>query len=118
MFCARTGCSEANFEKALFRRAVFPVALPFSVLIRLVYPRFFKFDDEILKRVGEAQSFTDLTFQADSVRLHYRKRDRDRFLRSVLKMRVSGQRLVDIAAKYWEPSLKSGSGRSSPKSPA
>lgn len=101
-YCQRFHCDSNRFEQSVFRRALFRHALPVAWLLRLRNPDFFREDLDFIHEVGALQD-PDLFRQ--EVNYFYGRNLRDRgWLRTLLRIRVSGKRLMRIRRRLFPES--------------
>ncbi|HVZ66350.1 MAG TPA: hypothetical protein VG936_17440 [Lacunisphaera sp.] len=92
LYCARHGIAPGRFEHVLIRRCLHWQARPFAWVLRLNRD-YFAPDFEFARAVGELRSRRG--FRAEAAEFHYHPKNRG-LLRSVLRLRVSSQRLQSI----------------------
>jgi len=80
------------FWRCFYPRAVFPARL-----IQFVNPDYFEPDLRALRHVGNAGTVTHLLAEVNSFRADYRMRSR--FLHDVLRIRISGKRILRLASE-------------------
>ena len=56
VFCETFGCSDAEFERALFRRTLFPHAIPLALIVRVIKPDVFREDFELISDIGRSEN--------------------------------------------------------------
>lgn len=96
-FCERFQCPPAEFEKRAFWRCLYPHATVAARLIQLVNPDYFEPDLRTLRHIGNASTVTHLLAEVNSFRADYRMRSR--FLYDVLRLRISGKRVLRLASE-------------------
>ncbi|HVT73942.1 MAG TPA: hypothetical protein VHD61_12470 [Lacunisphaera sp.] len=92
LYCERHGIAPDRFEHALVWRCLHWQARPFFWLQRL-NREYYSPDFEFVRGVGELRSRRG--FRTEAAEFHYHPRNRG-LLRSVLRLRVSTQRLQSI----------------------
>lgn len=111
VYCERHGVAPGEFERVLVWRCLHWQARPFYWLRRL-NRQYFSADFELARSVGELRSRRG--FHAEVAEFHYQPKNRG-FLRSILRLRVSTQRLqsvfereirTDITSPPFESTLK------------
>jgi hypothetical protein len=96
----REACSEKlgippeDFEQALLWRCFPPKGLFFGKLCWNFNRRYFNNDLELLQAVADCTSVSDLLTEISNYRFEIRENG---FLRTKLHLRLSGQRLADLA---------------------
>lgn len=98
-YCARFGCAEQDFESQLLRRCLPLTSRPLAWLLRLCLPRFFEAELEVVANLGLARSLAEIDFAANE--LASVPESRTGLLRGVLRQRLSGRRLMAVAAAVW-----------------
>ena len=93
------GCAEDVFEEKLFWQCLPRLARPVATLADLVTPTFFNPDLDFLRLVGDARSINDIKDEAN--RLREASNLRKGFVRNLLRARLSGRRLIAVAAQVW-----------------
>lgn len=96
-FCEWFNCPPTQFEKKAFWRCLYPHAVPVARLIQLVNPAYFELDLQTLRHIGNASTVAHLLAEVNSFRADYRMRSR--FLHDVLRIRISGKRVLRLASK-------------------
>jgi len=96
LFAAAYECPPEEFEKKLLWQCLYPHAVPFARLIFLVNPNFFKLDLQMLHQLGTCTSYQELHFEFETYR--YYNPPTGLFQRW-LRVRVSGQKLINVGAK-------------------
>lgn len=93
--CERFGVPLERYRWEVFWRCVFPSArLPVELLMRL-NPDYFREDFDLIESVAECTSASEVRSELNNFRYYYPIRG---FGRRVLHLRISGQRLVELAA--------------------
>jgi hypothetical protein len=95
-FCERYGCAPDEFERRVFWRCLYRHALPLAGVIWACNPEFFKTDLQAIRLIGTATSAREVLAEVNSLRDD--PRTRSRFLRESLRIRISGKRLLRLAA--------------------
>ena len=93
--CERFGIPPERYTEEVFWRCVFPWTL---LLVRLLWwlrPAWFRQDLELIESVADCTSVAEVRAELNSFRYYHRPRG---FGRRVLHLRISGQRLMALAA--------------------
>jgi hypothetical protein len=93
--CDRFRIPPERYTEEVFWRCVFPWTL---LLVRLLWwlrPAWFRQDLELIESVADCTSVSEVRAEVNSFRYYYRPRG---FGRRVLHLRISGQRLMALAA--------------------
>jgi hypothetical protein len=93
-FCTRFACTQEQYESAVFWRVVFRHALPLAWFIRRVSPGFFAEDLDLIREVGEITN--PEIFKNEVNYFHGRNIRHKSWIRTVLRVRVSGGRLLKL----------------------
>lgn len=93
--CDRFGVAPAGYEQEVLWRCFFPSTLGIGKLLWLVKPDYFRDDLELIRDVADCVSVNEVRTELNDHRYH---RPIKSFLRRILRVRVSGQRLVDMAS--------------------
>ena len=93
--CERFGVAPEAYEQEVFWRCFFPSALGPGKMLWLVNPAYFHDDLQLIRDVADCMSVNEVRGELNDHRYHRPIRG---FLRRVLHVRVSGQRLVDVAS--------------------
>jgi len=98
----------ADFERRLFRKCLFPHALPVAGLIERLDPDFFKEDYEMLRDVASARCTEEVVCELNRF---FGRNARDRsFWRPNFYLRISGKRVLQVYRSLTrEPLAKAGS---------
>ncbi len=95
-YCQRNRCDPRRFRRRIFWRCLYPHALVLAPVIWLLEPGFFGPDLGLIDEVGEATSSEevagDIDGFVDTCQLS------GGFLRQRLRIRISGQKLLQLAA--------------------
>jgi hypothetical protein len=92
--CDWFGCTEAGYESALFWQCLFRHALPIAWIIRRFEPGFFREDFDLIHEVG-AMTRPEI-FRSEVNYFYGRNLRCKRWLRRVLRVRISGGRLLRL----------------------
>lgn len=94
-FCARHGCTLAQFRARMFWRTLHWHAVPVAPFLRL--GNFFAADEDLVAGCGRARSMHDLRDEIEEYRFHPLNHG---WLRRRLGLRISTQRLRALARNY------------------
>jgi hypothetical protein len=102
VYSRRTGIAPQQFERVLFSLCLPWWKRPAALLIRRVWPRAFAPDFAVLAESGDAHA----VFQVSSIANDLRVRVEEGInpVRNWLGLRISGRRLVELAASYLQSS--------------
>jgi hypothetical protein len=95
-FCEHCDCAPEDFAERALWRCHHRRALPLGRLIWWFDRRFYEADLELLRAVADCQTAAELGAEVSVFRYHNKSHG---FWRKFLHVRLSGQRLVDLAAK-------------------
>lgn len=93
-FCTRFGCKPEHYESTVFWRILFRHALPLAWVLRRVSPSFFTEDIDLIREVGEMTN--PELFKNEVDYFHGRNIRHKSWLRTLLRVRASGGRLVRL----------------------
>ena len=105
LFCSAFNCAPEDFSDAVFWLCLFPQALFLARLLWRVNRDFFKPDFALIREVKHTTSPD--AFRSELNDFRYRNPQKG-FLRGYLKMRISGQKLTDLADKLFSGSQNPG----------
>lgn len=97
--CERCGIPPDRYQAEVFWRCVFPATRPLVRLLWWLHPAYFRQDLELIESVAECTSLPEFRSELNSFRFYYRPRGVGRRL---LHLRVSGQRLLKLAAQVFQ----------------
>lgn len=98
-FCQHHKCAPADFERKVFWRCLYRHAVPLASVLRALDPAFFEEDATMIRQVGFA---TDLREVDASLKdYHYVNHARRHWLRTGLRIRVSGRRVRHLAEQVF-----------------
>jgi hypothetical protein len=92
-WCERLNKSPADFERMVFLQSLYPHAR----FIAAIAPGYFEIDRAAVRQLGEATSRQEFMSEIDDMRIRHRERDGS--LRRLLRLRISGHRLLQILAE-------------------
>lgn len=98
-FCRRFQCPPERYEMAAFWRCMFRHALPLAWFIRRRDPGFFSEDLDLIREVG-ALTNPDL-FKNEVNYFHGRNLRHKSWVRTLLRVRVSGNRLIKLRRRVF-----------------
>ncbi len=108
LFCDRFLCSIQQYENRAFAKCLYWHAKPVAPLLRTLNPGFFRRDYILIRRLGEA---TDLhQALAEALSFHATNRANPSFLRTSLRIRVSGRKAVRLAHLLLAEAPEAGAG--------
>ena len=96
-FCDRFAHPQVNFEKEVFWNALHPEMRPVAFLIRKLWPGFFHSDLDCIRSIANAESKQEV--RAIIASLHYDPKFNRGFIRRVLRVRISGRRIMRLAGR-------------------
>jgi hypothetical protein len=96
-FCEQHGCSPDAFVQKVFWATLYRHAVPFAAIILLLNRDFFSADRALILGVADA---TTMRRVRDEVREYYWDSTNTGWLRRSANIRVSGQRLKNLARRY------------------
>jgi hypothetical protein len=94
--CERFGISPEAFEEEVLWRCCYHRAMLLGTLIRHVNQRYYDLDLELIRQIADCTTVGEMRAEMTEFRYHHPIRG---YLRKVLRIRLSGQRLVDLGAK-------------------
>jgi hypothetical protein len=98
-FCKRYHCPPEHYESRAFRRSLFLHALPFAALLQRFDPAFFREDYDLIREVGP---MTDPELFRSEINYFYGRNLRHKgWIRSLFRMRVSGNRLIRLKQRLF-----------------
>ena len=98
-FCKRYRCPPEHYESRAFRRSLFLHALPFASLLQRFDPAFFSEDYDLIREVGP---MTDPELFRSEINYFYGRNLRHKgWIRSLFRMRVSGNRLIRLKQRLF-----------------
>ena len=97
LYCEKHRCTEQQFVRQLFWKALYPHALPFAPLLLLIRGDYFIADRSLIASVANAVTMHRVR---EEVRDYFWDSNNRGWLRRVANIRISGQRVKDIARNY------------------
>jgi hypothetical protein len=101
-FCEARQCDQEQFVELVFRECLYRHARPVAWSLTLLKPLIFEADLAMIKAIGQASSVAEIRNEVD---LHRYYAPPTGLLRRRLKVRVSGKRVVNLAAKVFGESI-------------
>jgi hypothetical protein len=97
LFCERFGCSFESFENLLFWKSLPPGRRLFAFVISLLFPQFFYRDFEHIRLLAQANSKHEISALINALPHDYLLSQG--LLRGILRVRISGYRLMRLAGR-------------------
>ncbi len=97
MFCEAYHCTPEKFKRRLFWLSIHRRAWPVAGLIKLLRPRFFHWDEQLLDEAASASNINELVMAINGY-LQDCATNR-RFFHDDLRLRLSGKRLISVFKK-------------------
>lgn len=94
--CEELGIPPEAFEEEVLWRCLYPDTVWLGKLLWQINPRCFDPDIELIQQVSDCTTASEMRAELNDFRYHQPVCG---FLRKVLRIRLSGQRLVDFASK-------------------
>ena len=98
-FCERQDCTAAQFENQIFWRCLYPHAVPLAWVLKKLNPSFFMDDRTLIQQLGFDRDLDEV--DANLRDFQYVNNARRHWLRTGLKIRVSGRRVASLARKLF-----------------
>jgi len=95
--CEQLRCAPEEFPEKVFRRCLYPHAVPVALVLGQLRARLFDEDRKAIEQFGLASSFGEVREVIEDLR--YVNHTNKSWLRTTLKIRVSGRRLYMLAEK-------------------
>jgi hypothetical protein len=99
LYCAARGCVSAEFEERAFWECLYPRGVFVARVLWRWQRKFFTADLELLRLAGGLTGVSDLKAEISNFRYHHPARG---ILRGTLRVRVSGQKLLDLAVTLFQ----------------
>ena len=99
LFCEHFACPLSEFEKRVFQKCLYPHARMIAPLLRWLKPDCFERDLLFARYFGNAKDWQEAT--AEVAALCYQDRIQPRFARKALRLRISGRKANELAAKFF-----------------
>jgi hypothetical protein len=103
-FCEVFGCSSERYETKVFWRCLYLHSLPLAIICCVICPSIFAKDRQLISTVANLSEMRELMAEADSFASEIRM-DR-KILRHRLYLRISGRKLVKLAASVFRDTTK------------
>jgi hypothetical protein len=100
-FCNRYSCSEADYTRRAMRKCLYRRALFVWPILSVLRRNFFQVDTDTLERIGDAENWG--AFRTELSAFSSENRMRSGFFRNRLKLRISGNRLSQLAEELFGP---------------
>lgn len=97
LFCQRFKCTPSQFEERAFHKLLYWHAKPLAPLLRRLNPNFFKDDVHFVSYLGAATSVREV--QANAADFKDTIISRRSFLRTSLRIRISGMKAIKLARR-------------------
>lgn len=94
-FCRVYHHTPARFEKSMFWLCLYPHTFPLALLIRWVRPRYFADDFELIRWLAGTRDLEGVSMELKN--FQYSRRNRRSWLRRVLRVRLSGRKIMALA---------------------
>ena len=98
-YCERFQVDADDFAESVLWRCHHRRSLPLGKLIWRINPEFYDMDFELIRTLAECTTLEDFRTEVSDFRYHHHNFG---FGRKLLHVRLSGQRLVDLAAKLFD----------------
>ena len=95
IFCENRQCDLAEFKDRVFWCCVYRQTVPLAYVLRKLNPAFFADDDTLIRQVALDRDLEEI--DANLKDFHYVNRARRHWLRTGLKVRVSGRKVASLA---------------------
>ena len=99
-FCARYHCPASEFPERAFRLCLFSHAIPLALVLCRVAPPFFREDRRLIEQLGLDQNMEEVGASLSD--FQYVNRARPHWLRTGLKIRLSGRKVRELATTVLE----------------
>lgn len=105
-FCARQNCPPTQYQERAFRLCLYTHAVPVAFVLYRLSSKLFREDRDVIQQVGLAHDLEEVDAALSD--FHYINHARRHWLRTGLKIRISGRKVRLLAASLLEasPSLK------------
>lgn len=94
LFCETNKCLPGDFRVKVFWLCLYPQAIPLARLIWHLNRAYFQPEVELIERVRNLSSSAEVRLELNRFRYCHRSTG---FFRGFLKVRISGQRLLNLA---------------------
>jgi hypothetical protein len=99
LFCERFNCPASEFQKRALRECLYLHARIIAPLLRWLNRGSFERDLVFIQYFGDAKDWHGVTDEV--VVLHYQDSVKPRFARNTLRLRISGRKASQLAAKLF-----------------
>jgi hypothetical protein len=99
-YCARHQCPPSRYEERVFRECLYSHAAPFASFLFTLSPKRFREDRQVIHQVGLARTLDEIDAALSD--FHYVNHSRPDWLRTSLKIRVSGRKVRVMATSLLE----------------
>ena len=100
-FCEHFKCPFSEFEDRAFRKCLYFHARLLAPFLLRLNPGCFDRDRVFIRYFGDAKNWEDVA--TEIIALHDQDRLKPRFMRTALRLRVSGRKANKLAAKLFPP---------------
>jgi hypothetical protein len=97
IYCERHHCAPEQFLSRVFRRCLYPHAIPAAYLLGWVQARLFDEDRRAIEQFGMSITFQQVRAVVEDLR--YVNRTNQHWLRTGLRIRLSGRRLYELGER-------------------
>jgi hypothetical protein len=97
LYCEVFRCRSEQFVQKLLWRSLHLRALPVALILKLIRPRFFRLDIQLIEEIGEAQGAMDVMAAINGFRQDCRSNNS--FQHEDMRVRISGKRLLSVFKK-------------------
>jgi hypothetical protein len=94
LFCEAHKCSPVEFPARVFWRCLYPQATPLTHLVWHLNRAYFQPDLELIEQMRNLTNLAEVRLELNRFRYYHRSTG---ILRGILKLRISGQRLLNLA---------------------
>ena len=98
--CLHFRCTPTTYEETVFAECLYPHATDIARLVRRFSPDYFASDFELIRLAANKTSTEELRAE---VRVHRSEYPPNTLLRRFLRVRLSGQRMLDLAEIVFTP---------------
>lgn len=98
-YCQKYGCTPEAFEKRLFWHSLHTLAKPIAPLVLMLNRDFFQPDFEAIKHLGNSTNRLNFVSELDA--FFYQNRTSKSAFRGLLKLRISGKKLMAMYQDVW-----------------
>src|SRR5258706_168776 len=98
LFCEAFKCAPDDFNETLLWLCIFPQAIFLARLIWRLNREYFRPEFELIEQLKGVRNPEDLRSELNDFHYHHPRKG---FLRRTLKVRISGQRLLDLGNRLF-----------------